>query len=363
MWYRIPFFKSISKSYDVKFIFTRMDIRKSTYGARLPDAKELDGIKYASIDNHTNTAIGLIKQLAINKYDIIIDSFVFIEGIIPFIFAKLKRKSIIFWTEDWGWVRQSTLKRRFIVQLENLILNKSDALLVPGSRHKDYFMSRNIPAEKIFIMPNVSNISFFNDDLSNKQDFALRKLPNERIILYVGRLDKRKGLSYLLEAFSKLKKEHSHVKLVIIGKGDYQNELENLAKKLDCHRDVQFVGYVDDKYLPLYYDICDIFVVPSINYGMADPWVLTVNEAMFFGKPVIVTDAVGAAFDMITSGENGFIVPEKNSDALGDAIKKLLLNPDLQIRMGNESKHIINEKFRYINMINGFKNAIDYVNR
>ena len=101
--------------------------------------------------------------------------------------------------------------------------------------------------------------------------------------------------------------------------------------------------------------------MPSITYGMGDPWVFIVNEAMYFGKPVIATDAVGAAYDMIEEGENGFMVPEKDADALYKAMRKILSDPELEKKMGQESKRIIEEGFRYEYMVGGFRKTMEYV--
>lgn len=157
--------------------------------------------------------------------------------------------------------------------------------------------------------------------------------------MYVGRLVKRKGVDYLIKAFAKLKNEINDVVLIIIGRGECRDELELLAKNLNIEDSVYFMGYVEDELLPAYYLLCNICVVPSITYGMADPWVLVVNEAMYFGKPVIATDAVGAAFDMVKDGENGFMVPEKDSEALYEAMKKILSDPELEEKWGKNQKN------------------------
>ena len=94
---------------------------------------------------------------------------------------------------------------------------------------------------------------------------------------------------------------------------------------------------------------------------MKDPWVFVVNEAMYFGKPVIATNAVGSAFDMIKNGKNGFIVPEKETTPLCDAMKKILENPDLEVRMQEESKRILFENFNYQNMVEAFNAAISSI--
>jgi len=88
--------------------------------------------------------------------------------------------------------------------------------------------------------------------------------------------------------------------------------------------------------------------------------VLVLNEAMYFKNPVIATDAVGAASDMIHNGENGFMVPEKDASALAQCMDKILEDDNLAHKMGLKSYKIIQERFRYVNMVNGFESAVGY---
>jgi len=92
---------------------------------------------------------------------------------------------------------------------------------------------------------------------------------------------------------------------------------------------------------------------------MADPWVFVLNEAMYYCNPIIATDAVGAAPDMIV--DNGYIVEEQNSGQLYDAMLKILSDNDLEKKMSRKSYEIIKDKFQYSNMLNSFKNTIDTV--
>jgi glycosyltransferase involved in cell wall biosynthesis len=363
MWYTIPFFKRLSKIYDIKFVFTHLEVSKNRYDVELSDKIEgLEGVKYKALKNYFGIAFGLIKELLKDDPDIIVDSFISIEAVFSFTIAKLRRKQIIFWSEAWAWEKRKTLRKKLFSPLLNFIILHSDAFLVPGKRHKKYFVSLGASPDNIFIMPNVSNISVKEEDHKNKEKLKEDlNIGTKKVVLYVGRLRKRKGVEYLVKGFAKLRKDRGNIALIIIGRGECRAELELLSKNLNINDSVYFMGYVEDKLLPAYYLLCDVCVVPSITYGMGDPWVFIVNEAMYFGKPVIATDAVGAAFDMIKDGENGFVVPERDSNALYNAIKKILSDPGFEKKMGEESKRIIEEGFRYGNMTNGFKEAVEYV--
>jgi glycosyltransferase involved in cell wall biosynthesis len=231
---------------------------------------------------------------------------------------------------------------------------------------------------KVFLMPNASNISQTPTESPDKI-VKLKSSPNmvntsnlrdqypsfkdKKIVLFVGRLVKQKGVDYLLNAFSTLKKGMNDVVLVIIGKGDYEKKLKKLAEDLQIEKDVCFQGHVDNDLLKNYYGPSDLCVVPSITHEMVDAWAFVVNEAMYYENPVIASDAVGSAFDMIKNGENGFIVPEKDSKALYDAMKVILSNDELREKMGKRSKKIVETGFSYKNMVEGFQNAINFVKK
>jgi glycosyltransferase involved in cell wall biosynthesis len=365
MWYRRPFFKRLSEIYDINFVFTHIEVSKDRYGVELSDKIEgLEGVNYKTLKNYFGIAFGLIKELLQDDSDVVIDSFISIDAMFSFTIAKLRRKPIIFWSEAWDWKKRKTLKRELFLPLLNFIVSHADAFLVPGTRHKKYFVSLGASPEKVFIMPNVSNIFVDEEDYEIKEKLKEDlNIGSEKVVLYVGRLAKQKGVEYLIEAFAALKKECERVILIIIGRGECRAELELLAKNLKIADSVFFRGYIENERLSPYYLLCDICVMPSITYGQADAWGFIINEAMTFGKPVIATDAVGAAFDMIKDGKNGFLVPERDSDALYNAMREILSNPVLKKRMGEESKRLIEDGFRYEHMIEGFREAVEYALR
>ncbi len=136
-----------------------------------------------------------------------------------------------------------------------------------------------------------------------------------------------------------------------------------MAEDLHIDRDVYFLGHVDNDLLKNYYGPSDLCVVPSITHEMVDAWAFVVNEAMYYGNPVIATDAVGSAVDMIQDGKNGFIVPERDSTALYNSMKLILSQDELREKMGKSSKEIVETNFSYKNMVEGFQKAINFVKK
>lgn len=363
MWYTSPFFMRLNRIYDMKFVFNDIQLRKDVYGVDIPERIEgFEGLNYKVLKNYFGIAFGVIKELLKADCNVIVDSLGSIEALFSFTIAKLRGKPIIFWSEEWGWKRRKSWRGKLVSLLISFIVSHSNAMLVPGTKHKEYLVSLGVLPDKIFIMPNTSNFIIRGEDYENKERLREKlDIGTKKVVLYTGRLVKRKGVKYLITAFAKLRQERDGIVLIIAGKGECSSELKLLAKALNIENSVYFLGFVNNVNLLPYYLLCDICTIPSITCGMGDPWVFVVNEAMHCGKPIIATDAVGAAFDMIKDGENGYIIPEKDSDALYQTMKKVFSDLELAKKMGEKSKRIIEEGFRYEHMIASFKKAIKYV--
>ncbi len=355
MWYRIPFFRRISKYYDLDLVFTHMDVISNIYDTSVGEKIEgLEDVNYTILKNSFGFARGLIGKL-LGDYDVVIGGSwdspqELIETILLYVIAKVRGKKLVIWREDWNWNKNPSLMDRVLNSIISFISKRSDAILVPGSIHKKYFTDQlGVKEDKVHIMPNVSNIS--------GEDYENTISSDSNTILYVGRLIKRKGVIYLLKAFNKLKKEVNDVRLIIVGSGDESETLKRYVedKKID---DVTFTGKVDNEKLKKYYTESSIVVVPSITEDMADPWVFVLNEAMYYSNAIIATNAVGAAYDMII--DNGYMVDEKDSDALYTALKKVITEDDVEALKKN-SRRIIDKKYQYDNMVEAFKETIDDV--
>ena len=155
-------------------------------------------------------------------------------------------------------------------------------------------------------------------------------------VLYVGRLAPKKGLEYLLEAMADI---DAH--LTVVGDGSERNRLETLAAKLDV--DITFVGEVEPEDVGKYYRDAGVFVLPSLE-GEGMPNV--VLEAMSWGLPVVATDSGGLP-TMIKDGENGFLVPMRNSDLLATRLTELLEESKKQTKMGRAARKHVRESYSW----------------
>lgn len=179
------------------------------------------------------------------------------------------------------------------------------------------------------------NLSSHIHFISNAIDFigteALKESPADVFrILYVGRLTPEKNIGLLLRAISIVARKNKNIQLSIIGQGTEEKELRALTASLKIEPYVSFVGHVAHKDLPKAYAACDVFVLPSTVETQG----LVALEAMRFKCPVIVTNRIISAQELIAEGENGFIVDSENAEDMAKRLDQLSQNPQLRLQQG-----------------------------
>jgi len=198
---------------------------------------------------------------------------------------------------------------------------------------------------KIHVIPNGIDLEAFDMVKDYDADFLNKyDLERDKYVLFIGRLSVLKGVQYLIKAFSTIKKEYSKIKLVIVGRGDFQDYLRNLAQGID---DVVFTGYVDslaDR--KLIYENCVAVAVPSLYEGLP----MVVLEAMACRKAVIASDVGGIPL-LIRHGKNGFLAKPGNPESLEKFIRRLLEDPNLRKNMGCFGRKLVEEEFTVDKMV------------
>ncbi len=160
-------------------------------------------------------------------------------------------------------------------------------------------------------------------------------------ILFVGRLEKRKGLKYLLDAYSRLQWEHPNTRLVVVGPGNPDKESHRILSARNP-QDVVFTGRVSYRDLARYYATADIFCSPATG---AESFGIVLLEAMAAGKPIVASDIEGYK-GLISHGQQGLLFPKRDAHALADSLAYLVKNPDLRERMGAVGRQFV-EDFRW----------------
>lgn len=152
-------------------------------------------------------------------------------------------------------------------------------------------------------------------------------------VLFVGRIEKRKGLKHLLSAWHAITAQYPDTRLIVVGEGELRQEMEAFARERRL-RNVVFVGYVPNNELPRYYRTAHIFCAPSTGFESQG---IVLLEAMAAGRPIVASDIAGYR-TVITNGQEGLLVPPADEAALAAAITRLISDTELQQRLGQAGR-------------------------
>jgi len=210
----------------------------------------------------------------------------------------------------------------------------------------DYMVSHvkwafGLPADKLVMVPNGVDAEAYakigNDDLSRfRSKFAL---PEEKIVLFVGRLVHEKGVHVLVNAVSRVL-EKVNAKFIIVGNGYMKEQLSNIVKNMGFAHKVMFTGFVDDETLRKLQQCADVSVVPSLF----EPFGIVALEAMAAKSPVVVSDTGGLS-EIVEHGVTGVKVYPDNPDSLAWGITKVLLDEAYANWIKTDAYKKIHEKY------------------
>ncbi len=215
----------------------------------------------------------------------------------------------------WFW---RPLCRRFYNRLDGKI-----AVSQPAMK----FVSRYFPGE-YRIIPHGVDARHFSQDVAGIEEFCDGKLN----ILFVSRLEERKGIRYLLKAYKLVKAEIPESRLIVVGPGK-KSRYKDWVKAVKL-KDVVFAGYTSYSDLPRYYRTADVFCIPAVG---KESFGIVLLEAMAAAKPIVASDIDGYA-NVLTHGFDGLLVPPKNEEKLAQTLVSLLNDQALRQRLGNNGK-------------------------
>lgn len=191
------------------------------------------------------------------------------------------------------------------------------------------FANKHVPGY-YNIIPNGIDLELFSPDVSPVSELRDGKLN----ILFVGRLEKQKGVDYLIRAYKRVRQEVPNSRLIIVGpgtrlRGKYEKEVLRSGLK-----DVIFVGGKPQSELPQYYKTADVFCAPATGL---ESFGIVLLEAMAMGKPIVATNIEGYN-SVMTHGVEGLLVPPKNEEMLAQALVSLLTNESLRQEMATKAR-------------------------
>lgn len=243
----------------------------------------------------------------------------------------------------------SIAKTRLSVECD--LLERAHCVVATSPQERDDLRHLVSPSGRIEIVPCGTDVDNFQplSKAEARQELGLDR--DERIVLYVGRFDPRKGIETLVRACAKLAESDSpKFRLVIVGGSDPQaadgaekSRIEGIVNSLGLEAIVDFVGMVGHARLPMYYTAADVCVVPS-HY---EPFGLVAIEAMACGTPVVASAVGGLKFTVIPE-ETGLLVPAQDVDGFASAIGRIL-SDDIAwvLQLGDRASARVREHFSW----------------
>ena len=239
------------------------------------------------------------------------------------------------------------------LSLEGFCLNKADRIIVPTRKNAQLVSHEyDIGKQKIRIVPlgiDASKFRIRKTELRHELN-----LVGKKVVLFVGRLEKGKGVHVLVDCISEVVRRVPNAYFVFIGQdtdtaptgGSFKKYILDKTKEKGCSDRVLMVGHLSEvNSLIEYYSLCDVFVLPSFYESFA----LVYIEAMACSKPVIGTN-VGGTPEVIYDGKTGILIPPGDTKALEDAIVSLLINEEKCRELGSNARREVEKSFSDVSM-------------
>ena len=241
---------------------------------------------------------------------------------LPYLIKK-KECKIIYTAHGWSFIMDVSKKKKFLYAIvERLLSIVTDKIINISKFEEKEALNYGLNKKKMVVI--------YNGVKDKNCDYSMDENNNKIKLLFVGRLDKTKGIDILLDIYNKYKFENLH--LYIIG----ESVLDNI--KIKINNNITYFGWIDNKDIDKYYQMCDVVVMPSRWDGFG----LVAVEAMRNSKPVIVSNR-GALPELVKNRINGYVFKLNEEDSL----KNILLNLDKKFlkKMGMRGRNIYLENF------------------
>lgn len=341
--YRVPLFEQLIDCYGVDIFVFDGDVPEPF---AYPDSV------------WTGDRSDLIARLWNGDYEVVVNpDVVFGEAHIDGLIATLRSIGVVQWTEAWAMPNRSRRQRLRTAILLRLADLYTDQYIVPGTASATYVSEITGTAETdIHHIGNPTHIGCKEterDDIESakNRDIVTDDVP---VVLFIGQVIERKGVDILLQAVDRLDSDVD-CQILIGGTGDetYRARLDDQIQRAGLEN-VTFLGWVPEETLFEQYRAADVYILPS----RADPWGISVVEAMKAGTPVVVSDAVGAAWDLVDGHDTGYMFPTEDAESLASCLETLLRDTELRTEMGNRAAELIKSQITYRRMAETIRDAI-----
>ena len=300
------------------------------------------------------TQLGAVREAASGRYRALICGLggrVALPG--SYAAARHRKIPFVLWASLWGHPRTPAHALSYLPTRH--IYRHADAVVTYGTHVSRYVNARRGSKGNVFEAPQAVE-SWFAQEITPERRAHVRMhagvAEDAFMALFVGRLEREKGVPVLLEAWRGANLGENAA-LVLAGEGPLRSQVESAG------HGVEALGFVPRDHLPSLYAAADVLVLPSIRTEtFLEPWGLVVNEAMHQGTPAIVSDAVGAAAGgLVQDGRNGLVAPQGDAEALAARIRSLALNPGLREGLGEAARHDV-APFTYAAWVSGMRRGL-----
>jgi len=344
----------------------KYNIMKRVYYIKVPGrTKRLKDVLYFILTNFYKNPMPILKSVNILKYGRKALNLSLLYTVIPF----LKKEYDIIHCHFGpiglfgAFLKEIGIKSRLVTtfhgfdvnsfpsqegsEVYNDLFSRGDIFTANTYFTKQRLMWLGCDQSKIEILPvglRISKFKFFPRGISKEGSIK---------ILTVGRLVEKKGHKYAINAIANIISKYKNIKYIIAGDGPLRRDLEFQVESLGVSNYVEFLGAVDEDEVLKLYQQAHIFILPSVTAsdGDMEGQALVLQEAQASGLPVISTFHNGIP-EGVLDGKSGFLVPEKDVDALADRLEYLIEHPEIWPKMGREGRKFVEDKYD-IQKLNG----------
>ncbi|SHE94300.1 Glycosyltransferase involved in cell wall bisynthesis [Marinitoga hydrogenitolerans DSM 16785] len=253
--------------------------------------------------------------------------------------------------------------RPTLKQTQRMIRNwclKLDKVISPTNNIKDLLVSYGVPDDHVIVIPTGIDTEKFNKEIIWNLRDEYNILPEEKVLLFVGRLGQEKNIDFLIKVFHKVFHEERNIRFVIIGDGIEKNKLEELVVDLDLHERVIFTGSQPRENVIDAYKQADLFIFASYTETQG----LVVLESMAAGTPVVALGKMGV-YDLLNhENAGGIMVKDLNEDIFVHEILKVLKDENLYNTLSKNAINFVKENYSIEvsvrKIIDVYKNVLEY---
>ena len=245
-------------------------------------------------------------------------------------------------SEKQGALR--AVARSLMAGADRIQQHRAAALLLSTPAAQSRLRVPNAIAKSHIIPYGVDTDTFTPTQNGKEADEDLR-------VLYLGRLDRQKGIFILLDAMETVFRKHPNSILVVAGSGQHEEEVRTRVESHPHRENIRLLGHVERERVPDVIGRSSVLCIPSLG----EPFGLGALEGMAMGKPIVGTDAGGLAH--IIPDEGGYTVPPGDPQALAEALTELLSSPERRQKTGEHNRHVVEENYAWEAVLNGLEHV------